>query len=197
MRVCFRLILSGLLLFLCACQEKEPQAPSPAAKALPFEASADPSAPKTLPPPSPPLEENFEEAPQLSFFPRIAAYRPEDSDTKNLSLWKNYIEHLIKISGVLPGSGIEESRGFSLRSIRGLDSVAFFSPIQYARSFSNEYFIRATDPLRQSTKKGWKQYSFDISTSPKTRMIHLVLYREGESNRSPVRFDNIRIKEVL
>lgn len=144
-----------LILLLCctlplmACQSKKEEAPAnqtlePAAVAPPSSESAMKS-PETATeteaaqptettikeqiPPTPPLTENFQGAPQLSLFPRAGAYRPEDDDVNGLQFWRTYIEHLLRTSGPLKESDQSDNVKFGFRSIKGIDSVGIFSPI--------------------------------------------------------------------
>lgn len=136
-----RLLRSLLFLFLvsllCACQPGGEPAPSPAAAKAPSPpplADGAPSGdPATTAPgaiaPQPPLRETFDGQPQLSLFPRVGGYRPEDSEKEALAYWDTFIEHLLRTAGVLDKGGRNETRGWLLRNLDSLDSVAFFSPI--------------------------------------------------------------------
>lgn len=92
------------------------------------------TAPATDPdrPPTPPLYEDFEGAPQLSLFPRIGDYRPAEAEEERLRYWKTYLQHVTKTSGplVLPPPQQQAGRVFALRSVAKLDSVGFFSPLE-------------------------------------------------------------------
>lgn len=79
-------------------------------------------------PPGPPLLETFQGAPQLSLFPRLGDFRPED-DNDRLPFWNTYREHLLKISGVVKTDPVSANRAFSFRGIKGINSVGHFSPL--------------------------------------------------------------------
>jgi len=182
-------------------------------------------------PPGPPLMETFQASPQLSLFPRLGDFRPEDGAAR-LPFWKTYREHLLKISGVVevdPGTG---NRAFSFRGIKGIDSLGHFAPLavapdtryrltlklnvdllagatagigvlefrefiwvgeQYPQSLHQEYFLAASELLRLAQSGGWREYALPFTTGPETRMIHLVLFREGPADRRPVLIDDISI----
>ena len=181
-------------------------------------------------PPTPPIFEDFQGEPQLSLFPRAGDFRPED-DSDRLPYWNTFIEHLIKVTGV-----VEEKttgrRGWTFRSINTIDSVGFFSPLgvepntEYQVSFklTAELIEGATAGMgvlefnkflwipNQYTEELFKQHyrgshegirltgeasesqTFTFKTGPETKMIHLVLFREGTHDRNSLMFDDIEIK---
>lgn len=187
-------------------------------------------------PPAPPLRETFDGEPRLSLFPRVSAFRPEDGDTEGLSYWGTFIDHLIRTSGLVEKAGRGGSRAWAVRSIKGIDSVAFFSPLavkpqtayrvsfalkcelpkeatagvgviefdeflwigeQYPESLLRQHQTGAREGVRLKGKEEWKEHSFTFTTSPKTRMVHLILFRDGaEDRKHPVLFDDIRIEET-
>ncbi len=79
-------------------------------------------------PPAPPVLETFQESPQLSLFPRLGDFRPEDGDER-LPFWNTYREHLLKTSGVVLTDTVTGNRAFSFRGIKGIDSTGFFAPL--------------------------------------------------------------------
>ncbi len=79
-------------------------------------------------PPEPPIRETFQGAPQLSLFPRLGDFRPED-DEDRLPYWRTYREHLLKISGVVLTDQSSGNRAFSFRGIKGIDSIGHFTPL--------------------------------------------------------------------
>lgn len=127
------LVLGLTLLAGCESRREEPapppqtaaapEAPAPSAKTIAAPEESDAT------PPAPPITENFDGEPQLSLFPRAGAFRPEDDDSEGLSYWKTFLDHLLKTSGIAGGAGRDGGRAWSLRSIKGLDSVGFFSPL--------------------------------------------------------------------
>ncbi len=78
-------------------------------------------------PPKPPVFENFQGTPQLSLFPRVGDFRPEESSDR-LPYWNTFIEHLVKVTGVAEEQSTG-SRGWVFRSINSIGSVGFFSPL--------------------------------------------------------------------
>jgi len=244
------LALALLLTLLAGCGSKEqetdtarPQADKPAAEATAGTPEAKDAASAGAPeaaaeaePPAPPMSENFDGEPQLSLFPRVSGSRPEDSDSEGLSYWKTYIDHLLRTCGAADKAGRQESRAWIIRSIKGLDSVAFFSPLavkpetayrvsfafkgelpegasagigvlefdeflwigeQYPESLMREHQTGSRDGVRLQGKQPWKEHAFTFTTTAKSRMIHLVLFRDGADDRKqPVFFDDIRIEEA-
>ncbi len=68
-------------------------------------------------------------------------------------------------------------------------------PGQYTEAGFNQHFRGAHEGKRLTgTAKG--EYSFNFTTGTETRMIHIVLFREGPHDRNSVMFDDIRIEEV-
>ncbi len=57
------------------------------------------------------------------------------------------------------------------------------------------HLVGMHDGVRVAGPRQWQRHAFSFRTSPRTRMVHLVLYREGEHDRGPVFFDDIRIAE--
>lgn len=129
-----------LCLSLCACRsEKEgpaspavvsPQQNSSPPSAMPASNAGTPTPSNEPTPPGIPVTETFDREPQLNLFPRVAAYRPADDDSKGLSFWNSYLEHVLRTSGMRPGSGRNRSNGWVLHGISGLDSISFFAPLK-------------------------------------------------------------------
>jgi hypothetical protein len=230
MRHLFLLLLLLFCFPLAACEGRRDAPPVPVAEPA---MTADAEAP---PPPSPPLLENFDGAPQLSLFPRVGAFRPEDDDEQGGSFWLTYIDHLMRTSGAIDGAGRAGGRAWSLRSLSGIDSVAFFSPLavqprttyQVRFAFSGELppggtagigvlefdeFLwlgdQYTKTLQQKHQTGghegislqgaqeWAEHRFEFTTSERSRMVHLILFRDGEADRQhPVFFDDIVIEQL-
>jgi len=130
------LSLSLILTLLAGCGSREQETEKSPPTAAPT-AVQEPAAPSPTPaqeaaeaqPPTPPMSENFDGEPQLSLFPRVSGSRPEDGDSEGLAYWKTYIDHLLRTCGVANQAGRDGSRAWLIRSIKGLDSVAFFSPV--------------------------------------------------------------------
>lgn len=232
MRRTTTLLLASLLLLLAACQEEPPAttaAPAPPAPAPP-EAAAAATRPD-LEPPRPPIFEDFQGQPQLSLFPRVGDFRPEDGSEK-APFWITFIDHLVKVTGVAEEQATG-NRAWSFRGIKSIDSVGFFAPLavdpqttyhvsfrittdlaegatagigvlefdqflwvgdQFTEAMYKEHFRGAREGVRQSGSQPWQERSFDFTTGPETRMVHLVLFREGTHDRNPVMFDDIRVE---
>jgi len=120
------------------------------------------SGPQSVSPPEPPgapLLETFQGAPQLSLFPRLGDFRPEEGDER-LPFWRTYREHLLKISGVIRADGISSNRVFSFRGIKGIDSVGHFAPLAVKpnRHYRIELRLKADLPAGVSTGVGIIEY---------------------------------------
>lgn len=243
------LILFALILCCAGCQNQQTEEPQkvtptpqaetatpPAAEPAPQANQADQTTaakPEAQPePPTPPILEDFEGDPKLSLFPRVGDFRPA-AGSDQLPVWGTFIDHLLRTSGVLASKEEPPQHVFAFRSINGIDSVAFFSPLavtpdtNYTVSCSirtdrgdldrtglgiiefdqflwvGDQFSRAEQEQHQTGsiqgpvvtgQPDWQPVSFDFRTGPKTRMIHLILYREGSTSRSPSLFDNISIE---
>jgi len=181
-------------------------------------------------PPTPPIFEDFQGPPQLSLFPRVGDFRPEE-DSDRLPYWNTFIEHLVKVTGVAEDQA-SGSRGWVFRSIKSIDSVGYFSPLgvepqtgykvsfnliaelvegasagigiiefnqflwipgQYTEETFKQHFRGSIEGKRLTdTIKG--EQTFTFTTGPETRMIHVVLFREGAHDRNSLMFDDIRIE---
>jgi len=185
-------------------------------------------------PPTPPIGENFESVPQLSFFPRLGDFRPEQ-DEEGYPYWNSFIEHIVKTSGLISDPDGGSRRCWSLRGVGNLESIGFFTPLavepgqryrvsarmrtqftntatagigvlefreflwigeQFSAALMQEYALGASEGTRLTGIHPWQKVSFDFTTSPETRMIHLVLFREGPMDRNPALFDDIAIVPV-
>lgn len=228
-RLFFPLFLLFLLVVMNGCESKQEQPPPPPNNETPKEVEELP------PPPAPPVNETFDGEPQLSLFPRAGAFRPKDEDQQGLAYWSTFVDHLLKTSGVIGGAGKEGSRAWSIRSIKGIDSVAYFSPLavkpgtryriefsvkgdlpekgeagigilefdqflwigeQFTEALTSEHLTGSHEGIRLSGVREWEDHSFTFVTADDTHMVHLILFREGESDRKPVLFDDIRVARV-
>jgi hypothetical protein len=70
----------------------------------------------------------------------------------------------------------------------------FWIADQFPRSFSQEHLRGAHEGVRLTGKQDGKLQTFTFKTGPETRMIHLVLFLEGEFGRDPILFDDIEIE---
>lgn len=78
-------------------------------------------------PPAPPLSEDFQTSPKISLFPRVGPVRPTKEDER-YPFWLTYLDHLKRTSGVT-NNKVEANRAFTMRSINGVDSVGWFTPV--------------------------------------------------------------------
>lgn len=115
-----------LSLLLSACDTNQPAEPPkiPAPSEAPSVADSTGAVP-----PAPPLNETFDAEPQLSLFPRVGGSRPEDDNAQGLGIWSAYIDHIQRTSGMAAKAGRNQSAGWLLHGIKGLDSIAFFAPL--------------------------------------------------------------------
>lgn len=66
---------------------------------------------------------------------------------------------------------------------------------QYPKSLAEKHQTGAREGIRLSGRADWKSVSFTVTTGPKTRMVHLVFFREGTPDRTPVMVDDIRVEK--
>lgn len=64
---------------------------------------------------------------------------------------------------------------------------------QLPRSLSEKHFQRSQPGIKLTDDHAGKVQSFTFRTGPRTRMIHLVFFREGTPDRNPVVIDDITI----
>lgn len=103
------------------------------------------------------------------------AVAPQTEYTVSFSL----IAELIK--GASAGIGIIEFNQF------------LWIPGQYTEETFKQHFRGSIEGKRLTdTIKG--EHSFTFTTGPETRMIHIVLFREGAHDRNSLMFDNIKIE---
>lgn len=101
---------------------------------------------------------------------------PDTTYRVSYRLWSNLS------SGGTTGAGILEYDEF------------LFIPEQLPKSLSEKHFQRAQLGIKLSGKHEGKVQSFTFRTGAKTRMIHLVFFREGTPDREPVVIDDIDIR---
>lgn len=68
-------------------------------------------------------------------------------------------------------------------------------PGQYPRSLSEKHFQRAQPGVQLTGSHEGTTQTFTFRTGAKTRMIHLVFYREGAPAKEPVVIDDIEIRQ--
>ena len=146
------------LLQLTGCE----QPPLPAAAPL-QNAPAAPAVSDPQKPPIPPIHEDFESAARLSLFPRIGDFRPAEEETERLAYWKTYLLHLTKTSGLLevPFPQQQAGRVFALRSVAGLDSLGFFSPLEVLPQRSYQVSLQVKTELPEDGIFGIGVLEFD------------------------------------
>jgi hypothetical protein len=64
---------------------------------------------------------------------------------------------------------------------------------QFTDEEIQQYLTGSQEGVRLTGTHDWVKQSVDFTTGPETKMIHLILFREGEHDRNPVFFDDISI----
>lgn len=64
---------------------------------------------------------------------------------------------------------------------------------QYTEDLFKEHYRGVHEGLRLAGNVDWQQRDFKFTSGPETRMVHLVLFREGTHDRNSVLFDDIKI----
>jgi hypothetical protein len=67
---------------------------------------------------------------------------------------------------------------------------------QYPRTLAEQHQTGMQPGLELTGALDWQTQSFEITTGPRTRMVHLVFYREGTEDRSPSLVDDIEMVKV-
>lgn len=67
---------------------------------------------------------------------------------------------------------------------------------QFTAAQMQQYGLHATQGTKLTGKNDWTEATFDFETGPETRMIHLLLFREGTKDREPVFFDDISVEPL-
>lgn len=67
---------------------------------------------------------------------------------------------------------------------------------QFQQSLSQKHFRGAREGVRLTGKQEGKAQQFTFRSGPETRMIHLVFFIEGQTDRDPVIIDDIEIVPV-
>jgi len=68
---------------------------------------------------------------------------------------------------------------------------------QYTEETTKKYLLGSMIGVELTDDIDWEDKEFVLVTGPKTRMIHLVFYREGEHSRKPVLIDDIEIVKAV
>lgn len=66
---------------------------------------------------------------------------------------------------------------------------------QFTEEIHKKHALGAKEGQRLTGKNDRLKQAFTFTTSPQTKMIHLILYREGAHDRNNVLFDEIRIEQ--
>lgn len=123
-----RFVFLLLLILLSACNKGQESSVA-TTSSTPTDSASAASADIPPPPPTAPLRETFDGEPQLSLFPRTGAFRPEQEQAEAMGYWASFIDHIMRTSGVVQKAGKDGSNSWTIRGIKGLDSIAFFSPL--------------------------------------------------------------------
>ena len=154
MRTALLLCIIVGLLSTGGCQDEPTTTPAPE----PAKSAETPQAQPKVPP-EPPIQEDFEGAPQLSLFPRVGDYQPELTDERH-PYWMTFIDHLLKLSG-LAVSEEEGNKAWSFRSVNSIDSLGFFSPLKVSPETTYEVSFRLKATLPDGASAGLGILEFD------------------------------------
>lgn len=69
-------------------------------------------------------------------------------------------------------------------------------PEQYTQETARNHFLGAQEMFRLGKTAGWETRQLRFTAGPRTRMIHLVFFREGPADRSAVFLDDISVAEI-
>lgn len=67
---------------------------------------------------------------------------------------------------------------------------------QYPRTLDALHRTGSREGVRLTGRTDWQERAFAFTAGPKTRMVHLVLFREGAADRAPVLVDDIRMEKA-
>lgn len=67
---------------------------------------------------------------------------------------------------------------------------------QYTQSLARKHQVGAQPGLTLTGLHDWQQQALTFTTGERTRMVHLVLYREGTPDRKPILFDDLRVEKA-
>ena len=114
-------------------------------------------------------------ADSAGFFSPLAV-EPDRSYRVSFRLWSKLLP------GATTGVGILEYDAF------------LFIPEQFPKTLHDLHFQKAQLGIKLTDDHDGKAQSFTFRTGPKTRMIHLVFFREGTPDREPIVIDDIDIR---
>ncbi|TYO97128.1 hypothetical protein EDC39_11158 [Geothermobacter ehrlichii] len=69
-------------------------------------------------------------------------------------------------------------------------------PDQFDSKLKKEHLLASHVGFSLNGRNGWGRRQFTFTTGPKTRMIHLILFIDGQTDRKPVLFDDLTIEPV-
>ena len=110
-------------------------------------------------PPEPPIFEDFQGAPQLTLFPRVSDFRPDDGDER-LADWKVLIEDLIKVTGVAEDQ-VTGVRSWVFSSIDSSNSIGYFSPLAVEPLTTYQVSFKLSAELADKASAGISILEFD------------------------------------
>lgn len=67
---------------------------------------------------------------------------------------------------------------------------------QFPESLDSKHRTGVMEGVRLTGPAEWQERTFTFKTAPKTRMVHLVFFREGANDRSQVMVDEIRVEKA-
>lgn len=67
---------------------------------------------------------------------------------------------------------------------------------QFQRAFSQAHSLQHETVATLSSAQPWTRHEAAFATTPRTRMIHLILYRQGQPGREPVQVDDIVLEAL-
>lgn len=72
----------------------------------------------------------------------------------------------------------------------------FWVSEQFPESLDSKHRTGVMEGVRLTGPAQWQERTFTFKTAPKTRMVHLIFFREGSNDRSQVMVDEIRVEKV-
>ena len=102
-----------------------------------------------------------------------------------------------KILSWLSGLFKDEKGTPSSKRVMGVICTLTLCVTMYANQYTEELFklhYRGSHEGKRLTGEPEGEQTFTFRTGPETKMIHLVLFREGTHDRNSLMFDDIEIK---